>query len=302
MPSLTFHTLDVFTDTVFGGNQLAVFPDAPDLPTAVMQSIAREFNLSETVFVRPSQHAGALRALRIFTPHSELPFAGHPTIGTAQLLVELGIAETSPDGTATFAVEEGVGLIPVEVARTAAGGFFSWLTAAREPEHRSDVPGREVLAAILGLRGDEIMDDEHDSPLACSAGVPYLCLPVCDRAALGRAEVDLARWRAALADSWAKELFVFCYEEGEINVRARMFAPGIGIVEDPATGSAVAAFAGYLWRREPKPGHWIIAQGVEMGRPSTLHLEIRGEHGKMEAVRVGGSAVRVSSGTLQLPD
>ncbi len=116
-----------------------------------MQAIAREFNLSETVFVRPAQSAGALRKLRIFTPTAEIPFAGHPTIGTAQLLVELGLAAMGADGRAKFAFEENVGLIPVEVERNAGGGFFSWLTTARVPESRSDMPTRDVLAAMLGL-------------------------------------------------------------------------------------------------------------------------------------------------------
>ena len=304
MQALEFHTLDVFTETVFGGNQLAVFPDAPELPTAVMQAIAREFNLSETVFVRPTETAGAWRKVRIFTPGAELPFAGHPTIGTAQLLVELGLAPApDADGATTFAFEEGVGLVPVEVTRPASGGFFSWLTAARQPESRGPAPARAILASVLGLAPDDILEDERDASAAWSAGVPYLCVPVRDRAALARVNVDAARWRTALADFWSKEIFAFCHEpEGTAaNVRARMFAPGLGIVEDPATGSAAAAFAGYLWQRQGGPGKWIIAQGLEMGRPSTLHVEAAGAGGQLRTVRVGGSAVRVSQGTLQLP-
>ncbi|HMJ06911.1 MAG TPA: PhzF family phenazine biosynthesis isomerase, partial [Chthoniobacterales bacterium] len=128
------------------------------------------------------------------------------------------------------------------------------------------------------------------------------CVPLRDRDALARVQVDVARWREALSNSWAKDVFVFCHEaEGSAaNLRARMFAPGLGISEDPATGSAAAAFAGYLWKREGGPGQWIIAQGVEMGRPSTLHVQASGEGGQLRRVRVGGSAVRVSSGNLQL--
>ncbi|MEO5720121.1 MAG: PhzF family phenazine biosynthesis protein, partial [Chthoniobacterales bacterium] len=281
--------------------QLAVFPDAPELPAEIMQSIAREFNLSETVFVRPAELAGALRKLRIFTPAAELPFAGHPTIGTAQLLVELGIAEAPAEGVATFALEEGVGLVPVEVSRAADGNCFTWLTTACLPASRGDAPARDILAAMLGLARDEILDDEDDAPTAYSAGVPFLCVPVRDRAALARAFVDVARWRGALADAWAQDVFVFCHEtDDNVNVRARMFGPGVGLTEDPATGSAVAALAGYLWRREPRAGRYVIAQGVEMGRPSTLHLEMRGTEGRLEMVRVGGSAVRVSRGMMQL--
>ena len=268
-----------------------------------MQSIAREFNLSETVFVRPTEMAGALRKLRIFTPGAELPFAGHPTIGTAQLLVELGMAPAAGEGSASsFALEEGVGLVPVEVTRDDAGGYFSWLTTAHLPETRDSIPGRDALAAMLGLAAGDVLMDNQDAPAAWSAGVPYLCVPVRDRAALGRASLELARWRETLAEAWAHDVFVFCHESaGKPEVRARMFGPGVGITEDPATGSAVAAFAGYLWQREKRAGHWTIAQGVEMGRPSLLHLEIRAEGGELAAVRVGGSAVRVSSGTLRLP-
>ncbi len=140
--------------------------------------------------------------------------------------------------------------------------------------------------------------------MAWSAGVPYLCVPVRNRETLARADLDVSRWRAALGEAWAKDVYVFCHEtEGSAaQVRARMFAPGFGIVEDPATGSAAAAFAGYLWQRHGGPGEWIIAQGVEMGRPSTLHVEAAGDGGKLQTVRVGGSAVRVSEGVLRLPD
>lgn len=300
---LTFYTLDVFTDHIFGGNQLAVFPEAPDLATEVMQAIAREFNLSETVFVRPPKSPGALRRLRIFTPTAEMPFAGHPTIGTAQLLVELGLAQPAADGVARFSLEENVGLVPMEVARKNGDGYFTSLTAARVPECRRDVPAREALATLLGLQPGDIVIDERDAPAAWSAGVAFLCLPVRDREALARVSVDRSRWREILAEAWARDVFVFCHEPdgGAAHIRARMFAPGLGIVEDPATGSAAAAFAGYLWKRHGGPGRWIIAQGIEMGRPSTLHVEASGTRDRLDAVRVSGSAVRVSRGTLQLP-
>lgn len=302
LQELTFHTLDVFTDRIFGGNQLAVFPNPPELPTDVLQSIAREFNLSETVFVYPARLAGTFCKLRIFTPQAELPFAGHPTIGTAQLLVELGIARAGADGSATYAFEEGVGRVPVEVMRTETGGYFTWLTTAQLPERREDAPAREVLAAIIGVVPEEILQDEQDAPIFWSAGLPFLCIPVRDREVLARATLDVARWRQALANSWAQDVYVFCHEpEGsEVDVRARMFAPAAGITEDPATGSAAAAFAGYLWKRTGGPGQWVIAQGVEMGRPSTLYVDASGEESELQTVKVGGTAVRVSSGILRL--
>ncbi|MDQ6656564.1 MAG: PhzF family phenazine biosynthesis protein [Verrucomicrobiota bacterium] len=300
MHELTFHTLDVFTDRVFGGNQLAVFPEAPELDTTVMQAIAREFNLSETVFVRPPTREGAWRQLRIFTPGAELPFAGHPTVGAAQLLVELGIAPADNAGAASFAFDEGVGLVPVTVSRDATGGYFTWLTAARLPETGPPTLSREALAALLGISPGEILDDERDKPCAYSAGVPFLFVPVRDAAVLARVSVDLTRWREIIAGTWAEDVYVFCLGERERTIRARMFAPAMGIAEDPATGSAAAAFAGYLWERSGRAGNWTITQGVEMGRPSTLHVEMLGT-AKLERVRVGGSAVRVSQGTMRVP-
>ena len=223
MPALNFHTLDVFTDRMFGGNQLAVFPEAPELKTALMQAIAREFNLSETVFVRPPQMPGALRKLRIFTPGSEIPFAGHPTIGTAQLLVELGIAPRDETGGSDFAFEENVGLVPISVSTKPDGGFFTWLTAARLPEQVAPAPSRELLAALLGLSVADILDDEKDTPCIYSAGVPFLFIPVRDRGVLGRVAVDLGRWRASVAGTPAEDLYVFCHgESGEAVIRARI--------------------------------------------------------------------------------
>ncbi len=197
-----------------------------------------------------------------------------------------------------------MGLIPVAVERDAVGHFFSWLTTARIPESRTDVPSRTVLADMLGLAPGDILEDERDAPIAWSAGVPFLCVPVRDREVLARVSLDVSRWRPVLSEAWAKDVYIFCHEtqESSVQVRARMFAPGFGIVEDPATGSAAAAFAGYLWQRHGGPGKWIIAQGVEMGRPSALHVEASGDGGNLQTVRVGGSAVRVSEGTLRLPD
>ena len=302
MPALDFHTLDVFTNEIFGGNQLAVFPDAPELEATMMQAIAREFNFSETVFVRPATNPAALRRLRIFTPGNELPFAGHPTIGTAQLLFELGMAPPNESGGAEFALEEGVGLVPISVSRRDDGGFFTWLTAARLPERGPAPPSVELLAPMLGLTVDEILCNDLDAPASYSAGVPFTCIPVRDLGALGRATLDLARWRELIQQLWSPDIYLFCPEPKTPGayVRARMFGPAMGITEDPATGGAAAAFAGYLWHRNGGPGKWVIAQGVEMGRPSELHVEANGDAGQLTSVRVGGSAVRVSHGTMTI--
>jgi trans-2,3-dihydro-3-hydroxyanthranilate isomerase len=304
MRELTFYTLDVFTDRIFGGNQLAVFPDAPELETSVMQAIAREFNLSETVFVRPTQMEGALRRLRIFTPGAELPFAGHPTVGAAQLLVELGIAPRDPDGGSRFAFEENVGLVAIEVSSIEDGRFFTWLTAARVPEKGADaVAEREALAALLGLQLDDILETEQDAPCVYSAGVPFLFIPLRDRDALRRASLDLAGWRKSLQGSSSEDLYLFCHDlnSSGVDIHSRMFAPAMGIAEDPATGGAAAAFAGYLWQRAGAARRWIISQGEDMGRPSTLHVEATEEDSRLTKVRVGGTAVRVSQGTMRVP-
>ncbi len=300
---LHYHLLDVFTDTPFGGNQLAVFPDAPDLPAALMQRIARELNLSETVFVRLPELPGAARRLRIFTPDSELPFAGHPTIGTADLLVELGLV---PDAgvLTSFALEEGVGLVKVTVRREGEGRPFVELTAARVPERGPEPPPTVALAAVLGLDSSDILTGD-DRPEGVSAGVPFLLVPVRGREALGRVQVDIGRWREVLAGWWAPQVFVFCREpeRAGADLRARMFAPAMGIVEDPATGAACAAFAGYLAWRDARTDitlRWVVEQGVEMGRPSLLRLEADKAGGQVRAVRVGGTSVRMGEGVLRV--
>lgn len=291
--ALHYTTLDVFTDRPFGGNPLAVFCDQPELPTQRMQAIAREFNLSETVFIVPPRDARALRRLRIFTPARELPFAGHPTIGAVQTLVEAGIAPEH------FALELEVGLVPINVTRREGAAPFLQLTTARVPETRGTAPSRAELAAMLSLEEDAVIGDAQ----AWSCGTPFLFVPVRDRRALARAKPDSAAWSKALSGAWTAEAFVFC-RDPELpgsHVRARMFAPELGVFEDPATGSAAAAFAGYLAAREPaRTGthRWIIEQGFEMGRPSILDVEADTAEGKVTAVRVGGTAVKMSEGTL----
>lgn len=300
MPALHFYTLDVFTTRQFGGNPLAVFPAAPELPDETMLAIARELHLSETVFVRPASLPGASHRLRIFTPGGELPFAGHPTVGSAQLLFELGLVPVDREGGARFGFEEGVGLVPIEVVRSADGRLFTWLTAARVPAEGPAPPSAEVLAAALGIPRAEIVERGDLRPRIFSAGVPFTFIPLPEAATLGCIQLDLARWRAGVAESPAPKLYAFHLEPETRTVRARMFAPSVGIAEDAATGGAAAALAGFLWELTREAARWTISQGVEMGRPSTLHLEVHSEAGRLSLVRVGGTAVRVSEGVLQL--
>jgi trans-2,3-dihydro-3-hydroxyanthranilate isomerase len=301
---IRFLTADVFTDRMFGGNQLAVFPNAEALDPGMMQAIARELNLSETVFVLPPAEPRHTRKLRIFTPGSELPFAGHPTIGAAFVLASIGEVPMDSTG-ASIVFEEGVGSVPVTVrARDGRPGYCE-LTAARLPEVGPPPPPLEEIASVLSLQPEELRADGV-SPRAVSCGVPYLFVPLRDLAALSRARINLPAWERTLANWWAPAVFPFTETGGGdgVDLRARMFAPGIGIPEDPATGSAAAALAGYFAANSgPASGtlRWVVEQGVEMGRPSRLHITCDRAADRIAAVRVGGSSVLVSEGWLTVP-
>ena len=296
-----FYTAGIFTDRIFGGNPLAVFPDARGLDDQQMQQIAREFNLSETTFVLPSDDPGHTCRVRIFTPAAEVPFAGHPTLGTAFVLAVTGrVALTG--GMTDLVLEEGVGPVPVKVMTQAGAPTFVQLSAAQMPQVGPAPPPAASLAQALSLQPEDILTGEL-APEAVSCGLPFLFVPVRDRAAVGRAEPELAAWRRVLGDYWAAGVFVFAMEpeRGDADLRARMFAPTLGVWEDPATGSAAAALAGYLGRRHPlRDGtlSWVVEQGVEMGRPSILHVQADKRAGAIVAVRVGGACVLVSQGTF----
>ncbi|MCC6931070.1 MAG: PhzF family phenazine biosynthesis protein [Gemmatimonadaceae bacterium] len=301
--SYAFHTTDVFTSTRFGGNQLAVLTDARGLSTAEMHAIAREFNYSESTFVLPPDDRSHTRRVRIFTPGGEVPFAGHPTVGTALVLAVTG--ELPLDGDETkIVLEEGVG--PVAVSIRAANGVpdFAELSVARLPEVLSPVPAADVLAAMLSLGTDDLAGGAFH-PQAVSCGLPFTFVPLRSRDAVRRARLKLDLWESALARTPAHMVMVFALdaEDPAHQVRARMFAPGESVPEDPATGSACAALGGYLGLRDHTATgtlRWIVEQGYEMGRPSLLHVSCDKRVGAITAVRVGGSAVLVSSGTIRL--
>jgi trans-2,3-dihydro-3-hydroxyanthranilate isomerase len=298
-----FCTLDVFTDTRFGGNQLAVFPDARGLDTDRMATIAKEFNLSETVFVFPPENPAHTKRVRIFTPGSELPFAGHPTIGAAHALAVLGHVPLTGDLT-KIVFEEGVGPVPISIRSRNGVPVFAELSVAKLPEVGPPPPSRSALADLLSVEVADLTGGTW-SPQSLSSGVPFLFVPVRDRNVLKRARVKLDRWEAILKASWAPEVFVFSRDperEGS-HIRARMFAPGLGIGEDPATGSAAAALGGYLAARDAaKDGtlRWVVEQGFEMGRPSILEVEADKSDGKITAIRVGGASVMVSTGEMEV--
>lgn len=296
-----FLTTDVFTDRVFGGNPLAVFPDGRGLSAGTMQAIAREMNLSETTFVLPPESTEATRRVRIFTPSEEMPFAGHPTLGTAFVLAAIGELELAAERT-RIVFEEGVGPVPVTIDAKDGTPLRTEL-AARPPEPGPEPPPPDVLAECLGLRPDDVTGPAR----AASCGVPFLFVPLGSRAALGRARIVTAAWERHLAGTWASSPFVYTRDTGDVDadLRARTFAPELGVAEDPATGSAVAALAAVVARLDPDaPGtqRLVVAQGLEMGRSSRLELEIDVADGAIAAVRVGGSAVLVSEGEMEVPE
>lgn len=293
-----FVIADVFTETAFGGNQLAVFPDAQGLSDRAMQALAREFNFSETTFVLPPEDPRHTRRVRIFTPGSELPFAGHPTVGTAAVLARLGLVET-PGGAATVVLEEGIGPVRVEI-RLGGPAAFSRLVLEKEVESPSTRPAREAAAAALSLREEAVLEAWF-----ASAGVPFCFVHLAGREAVDRAALDRAAWSASFARAWSPNLFLFA---GALpppsRLYARMFAPAYGIEEDPATGSAAAALAGCLAARQPdRDGTftWQIDQGVAMGRPSSIEASAEKRQGRTVNVKVGGSTVLVGEGSVTVP-
>jgi trans-2,3-dihydro-3-hydroxyanthranilate isomerase len=296
----SYHLLDVFTDRVFGGNPLAVFPDGQGLSTEQMQRVAAELNLSETVFVLPAETAAGTRKLRIFTPAVELPFAGHPTVGTAVLLAE---TDAVLEHVRHIVLEETVGPVAVRIAREPGRPIFAQLTAAQDPEFGPPPPSSADLARVIGLDESDLLDGEW-APGAASCGVPFVIVPVRSREALARVRMDQGAWERVLADTWAPHLYIVAPGAHGADLRARMFAPAMGLGEDPATGAAATALAAYLARREngeTTTHRWTVEQGVEMGRPSTLYLEADVEAGSITAIRVGGSAVLVGEGWMEIP-
>jgi trans-2,3-dihydro-3-hydroxyanthranilate isomerase len=306
-----FITADVFTSTRFGGNPLAVFPDATGIPEPMLGSIAKEFNLSETVFVFPPEDPAHTRKLRIFTPGAEIPFAGHPTVGAAHVLAALkAVPLPDGDGDARLLFEEGVGVVPVRVQMRRGVPVFAQLTAAKLPEVGPPAPERSVLADLLSLDANELLGDMW-SPQAVSCGLPFLFVPVRDLNAVRRARVRLDRWESGLKSYWAPELMVFSREVERVgsDIHARVFVPGLSVPEDPATGSAAAALGGYLAARASTtsssaptnaPLSYVVEQGFEMGRPSILHIEVDRAEGDVTAIRVGGEAVVVMEGEMRV--
>lgn len=294
---------DVFTDRLFGGNQLAVFLDGRGLPADAMQAIANEMNFSETTFVLPPEQRGTDFRLRIFTPSAEMPMAGHPTIGSAFALARAGVLEPARKD---FVF--GLGLGPTPVSLTWRGGdlTFAWMTQ-HLPIFSEPIGNPAGAAGALGLPQAAVAGTGWPVQVV-SCGVPFLFIPLATRRAVDNAASNFEAidtyFRAARVE--ASGVFLFSHERGgdKATVYSRMFAPGVGVAEDPATGSASGPLGCYLVRHKivspAKAGAILNLQGVKMGRPSHVHVSIGVEKGDITSVRVGGEAVLAGEGTLYI--
>lgn len=293
-----FAIADVFTETAFGGNQLAVFPDARGLSERAMQALAREFNFAETTFVLPPEDARHARRVRIFTPKTELPFAGHPTVGTAAVLAQLGLVAT-PGGAATIVIEEGIGPVAVDVRLGGTAAFARFLLEQdiESPPHR---PARQATAAALTLPTDVVSDAWF-----ASIGVRFAFVRLADKGAVDRAVLDRAAWSEHFARAWAPNLYLFAGGlEPASRLYVRMFAPALGVEEDPATGSGAAILAGCLAARlSERDGEfaWRIEQGIALGRPSVIEAQAEKRAGRIVRIWVGGFTVVVGEGAMTVP-
>jgi len=293
-----FFTLDVFTEKRFAGNPLAVVLEPDGLDTLVMQTIAREFNHPETVFVFPPADAKNRAALRIFTPAAELPFAGHPTVGAAVLLAILDGAKVARE----FILEEKIGNVLCRFEPNTADTGYVRFTIPSLPSAAGDLPGVKEIAAALSLKPDDIGFDGA-TPSRWSAGLPFSFVPLKNLDAMARCRPDPAQFEKVFGIGGPGKVYLFCAQAAEPghDFHARMFAPGMGIAEDPATGSAAAAFSGLLAAsgRYGDGEHTIrIEQGYEMGRPSLIELGLSLRDGRLTSATIGGSAVTVTEGMI----
>lgn len=304
MPEHDYAVYDVFTHERLAGNPLAVVFDAADLDKKAMQRIAGEFNLSETAFVSAPNAPHHSAHVDIFTPRLELPFAGHPTVGTAVALAERGgLVPDSGEG-AILALEEEIGMVRCVVSQEKGVAAFAEFDLPRLPEPIDLTITQEIAAACLGLGPHEVGFENH-LVSAWSAGVPYVCIPVAGLGAAAKARLDAGLWleNAPRHGGLIASPYVYCRDTvgRDCAFHARMFAPYDGIAEDPATGSAAAAFAAAVMRFDQPvdgPSELWIEQGVEMGRPSRIRVALDVENGRLTGARIGGHAVKVASGKL----
>jgi trans-2,3-dihydro-3-hydroxyanthranilate isomerase len=293
MPRHEYRLVDVFTAERFSGNPLAVFPHVEGIDPADMQRIARELNLSETTFVLPTDHPECDYRVRIFTPQAEMPMAGHPTVGTAWVL-DHGERVTFLEGVGPIVVDRVIG----------RGGARMWRMTQPLPAWGPRLEQRETAAALLGLAAADL--DPRLPIEVVSSGAPFLFVPLRDLDALARARVNAER--CAEIPELRNTYGVFCFTtrsgDPHVTVRSRMFAPAVGVAEDPATGGASGPLGCYLIRYGVVPPGspariWSL-QGVEMGRPSYIHIEIEGSPDAITAVRIAGECVATGGGYIDI--
>jgi trans-2,3-dihydro-3-hydroxyanthranilate isomerase len=301
MPRRRYITVDVFTDRAFGGNPLAVVLDAGGLTTAQMQAIATEFNYSETTFVLPPRETGHDARVRIFTRRSEIPFAGHPNVGTAFVLASQ--AKQAPE---RFVFEEKAGLVPVEILKRDGKVVGAELTAPQQLKRLAQI-SVEKAAACISLDVADIKTDRHP-PHIISVGLPFLAVEVASREALRRARPNAEGFACTFPVDGCDAVYFYTHDvpagESPCDLQARMFHPGSsGLSEDPATGSATAAAAALLADlSSEREGEFKlrIGQGVDMGRPSLLLTRMRKANGVVASAHVGGACVPMMEGTFWL--
>ncbi|MGQ7261971.1 PhzF family phenazine biosynthesis protein [Vreelandella sp. V005] len=288
MKTAEYYLLDVFTDQPFTGNPLAVFLEADGLAASTMQALANELNLAETVFLGaptgPNHYP-----MRIFTPTRELPFAGHPTVGTAHLLAELNLVNRAHD----IVLQPPIGELVVSYKQ----GIATFTTAQPATVMDSTID-HATAAKLLGLESNQV----NGSPVFSSFGLPFHLIKLADQDALARISIDTALWQSSVMTSSAEQVYLYVTgpsDNAAIKISSRMFCMHASICEDPATGSAAAALTGYLASLQPDALQCTIHQGVEMGRPSVIHTAANGEI-KRGFVTVGGSAVLVGQGVFKL--
>jgi trans-2,3-dihydro-3-hydroxyanthranilate isomerase len=294
MKKLNYYLIDVFTNEQFGGNQLAVFPDGESVPEELMQKIARELNFSETTFVFPPKKSENDFKLRIFTPYKEIPLAGHPTIGSAFALLHNKSISKEKNG---IVFEEGVGDIPVSFSKSDKNLIITMKQPL--PTWGATIE-KDKIAKILSLSTDDILDN---TPIqVVSTGIPFLYIPVKDLKSIKNIKLRLDLYEEHLKNFETNNIFVFTTETERPTsfIHSRMFAPGIGISEDPATGSAQGPLGAYLVKYKiAKAGQTIISeQGFEMGRPSIIYIDIESNNDVISSVKVGGQSVLVGEGSI----
>lgn len=300
---LPFHTYDVFTNRRFGGNPLAIVEEADVLTDAQMQTIAREFNLSETIFVLKPKDAANTASVRIFFPTAEIPFAGHPTVGCAIHLAQKKYKAGCSFET-TIRLEEVAGLVPVRVSRIGDVPRAQFTAPVTPFATGVEAPSPEAIARALGLAAADIGFDGH-RPGVFKGGPAFLYVPLNSREALARARVIEPHWSDLFQGLGTRMAYMYTRggDVSETHFRARAYAPLDGIPEDPATGSATAILAAQLLASESLADgthRWRLEQGYEMGRPSDLWLEADVAGAKLVAVRVAGQAVQIMSGVLEV--